>query len=96
MALEIERRDGWAVHAVAHVMEMQGRIDEGARWLAERETDWSPDNGFAFHNWWHLALFHLDAQRYADGARRSTTALPSGAGAVGALAASTPPRCSGG
>jgi len=59
-ALEIEPRDGWAVHAVAHVMEMQGRIDEGVLWLQSREQDWAPDNGFAFHNWWHLALFHLD------------------------------------
>ena len=25
-----------------------------------RERDWAPDNGFAFHNFWHLALFHLD------------------------------------
>jgi tetratricopeptide (TPR) repeat protein len=59
-ALEIEPRDGWSVHAVAHVMEMQGRIDEGVAWLQSREQDWAPDNGFAFHNWWHLALFHLD------------------------------------
>ena len=65
-ALDIERRDGWAVHAVTHVMEMQGRIDEGVAWLTAREGDWAPDNGFAFHNWWHLALFHMDAQRYDD------------------------------
>ena len=25
-----------------------------------RSRDWAPDNGLAFHNWWHLALFHLD------------------------------------
>jgi tetratricopeptide (TPR) repeat protein len=65
-ALALEPKDGWAVHAVTHVMEMQGRIEEGARFLAARENDWSPDNGFAFHNWWHLCLFHLDAQRYAE------------------------------
>lgn len=59
-ALELERRDGWAVHAVVHCMEMQGRVDEGIAFLREREDDWSPDNGFAFHNWWHLGLFHLD------------------------------------
>ena len=59
-ALEIEPKDGWSVHAVTHVMEMQGRIDEGIDWLQSREPDWAPDNGFAFHNWWHLALFHLD------------------------------------
>ena len=59
-ALDLEARDGWAVHAVTHVMEMQGRIDEGIAWLESREQVWAPDNGFAFHNWWHLALFYLD------------------------------------
>jgi len=64
-ALAIEPRDGWAVHAATHVMEMQGRIDEGIAWLTSREADWAPDNGFAFHNWWHLALFHLDRGDHA-------------------------------
>jgi tetratricopeptide (TPR) repeat protein len=63
-ALEIEPHDGWAVHAGTHVMEMQGRIDEGIAWLESRQTHWSPDNAFAFHNWWHLALFYLDGARY--------------------------------
>lgn len=59
-ALQIEPRDAWAVHAAVHCMEMQGRVDDGIAFLREREGDWSPDNGFAFHNWWHLSLFHLD------------------------------------
>ena len=60
-ALELVPTDGWAVHAVTHVMEMQGRIDEGIGWLTSREADWAtPDNAFAPHNWWHLALFHMD------------------------------------
>lgn len=59
-ALEHGRRDPWAIHAVAHVMEMQGRVAEGVDWLMSREPDWAPDNAFAFHNWWHLALYHLD------------------------------------
>ena len=63
-ALALEPRDGWAVHAAVHVMEMQGRIDEGAAFLTTREADWAPDNAFAFHNFWHLALFHMDAARY--------------------------------
>jgi tetratricopeptide (TPR) repeat protein len=63
-ALELEPRDGWAVHAVTHVMEMQGRIDEGIGWLESREGDWAPDNGFAYHNYWHLALYYLDRQQY--------------------------------
>jgi tetratricopeptide (TPR) repeat protein len=63
-ALALQPKDGWAVHAVTHVMEMQGRIDEGIAWLESREGDWAPDNGFAFHNYWHLALYYLDRQRY--------------------------------
>jgi tetratricopeptide (TPR) repeat protein len=63
-ALAFQPKDGWAVHAVTHVMEMQGRIDEGIDWLETREADWAPDNGFAFHNWWHLALYYLDRQRH--------------------------------
>jgi tetratricopeptide (TPR) repeat protein len=60
-ALEMAPEDCWAVHAVTHVYEMQGRIEEGARFLVQRKADWAtPDNGFAYHNWWHLALFHLD------------------------------------
>lgn len=59
-ALAIEPRDAWALHAAVHCMEMQNRVDEGIAFLNEREQDWAPDNGFAFHNWWHLALFHLD------------------------------------
>ncbi len=51
----------WATHAVAHVMEMQGRHDEGRRWLNEQRGVWSEGNGFAGHLWWHLALFHLEA-----------------------------------
>lgn len=59
-ALEINRRDPWAVHAVAHVMEMSGRLEDGIAWMTSRIDDWAPDNAFAPHNWWHLALYHLD------------------------------------
>ena len=55
------RGDVWAIHAVAHVMEMQGRARDGIDWLAARTADWgAADNLFAIHNAWHLALFHLD------------------------------------
>jgi tetratricopeptide (TPR) repeat protein len=59
-ALDLNPHDPWAVHAVAHVMEMQGRVGEGMGWLESRIDDWAPDNALAYHNWWHLALYHLD------------------------------------
>lgn len=59
-ALSINPRDPWAVHAVTHVYEMQGRYRAGAHWLESRQDDWAIDNGFAFHNWFHAALFHLE------------------------------------
>ena len=59
-ALDANRRDPWAVHAVAHVMEMQGRIRDGMDFLSTRAPDWSVNNGLAYHNWWHLALHHLE------------------------------------
>ena len=60
-AIDLNRQDGWAVHAVAHVMEMQGRAAEGAAFLAAGADGWAPNSMFAFHLWWHQALFHLDA-----------------------------------
>jgi tetratricopeptide (TPR) repeat protein len=66
-ALSIEARDGWSVHALAHVLEMQNRYAEGQQFMRSRVNDWAPDNGFAFHNWWHLALFHLEEEDF-DGA----------------------------
>jgi tetratricopeptide (TPR) repeat protein len=51
----------WAVHAVAHVMEMQGRFEDGAAWLRHHQHDWSDGNGFAAHLWWHKALYRLES-----------------------------------
>jgi tetratricopeptide (TPR) repeat protein len=59
-ALSIDPRAPWAVHAVAHVMEMQGRFDDGAAWLRTHQPAWAEGNGFAAHLWWHTALFRLE------------------------------------
>ena len=59
-ALAREPRDGWAKHAVAHVIEMQCRPEEGIRFMRENQADWAEDSFFSVHNWWHLALFHLE------------------------------------
>jgi hypothetical protein len=58
--VELQRRDGWGWHAVTHVFEMQNRSADGINWLRADTAGWSKDSFFAVHNWWHLALFHLE------------------------------------
>jgi hypothetical protein len=66
-AVAIDPRDCWAHHAVAHVMEMQGRAQDGIGWMLAREPHWSgDDNFFRVHNWWHRALYHLDLGQVAE------------------------------
>lgn len=59
-AVEIEPRDGWAQHAVAHVMEMQSRQRDGIAWMRANPEAWTKESFLQIHNWWHLALFHYD------------------------------------
>jgi hypothetical protein len=58
-AIDLEPRNGWARHAVAHVMEMQDRREDGVAWMRGDLESWTGDSYFQVHNWWHLALFHL-------------------------------------
>jgi hypothetical protein len=59
-AIEIDGGDVWGTHAVAHIMEMQGRHAEGIAWLDELERNWEGGNNLVHHLWWHRALFHLE------------------------------------
>jgi hypothetical protein len=60
-AIDGEPLDCWAHHAVAHVMEMQGRAEDGVGWMVAREPYWSgDDNFFKIHNHWHRALYHFE------------------------------------
>jgi len=61
-AVERNPADLWAVHAVAHVMEMQDRRREGIAWIRESEPQLGDCNNFGYHVWWHLALFHLELE----------------------------------
>jgi len=58
-ALEANPKDVWAVHALAHVFEMEGSQRDGVRFLTTSAPDWSPSY-FAIHNWWHRGLYHLE------------------------------------
>jgi tetratricopeptide (TPR) repeat protein len=59
-AVKIQPSDSWGLHAVSHVFEMKGRVDEGREWLTAARPVWSKCNNFSFHIAWHLALFHLE------------------------------------
>ena len=59
----------WAMHAVAHVMEMQGRHDDGSAWMQQWRTDWAQGNGFSGHLGWHEALFALERLDHARALR---------------------------
>ena len=60
-ALAIDSQHPGAIHVIAHVMEMQGRVREGLEFLAECETKWKETTDLSVHLAWHRALFHLDA-----------------------------------
>lgn len=61
LALELNPNDAWAQHALAHVYETHGRLDEGIRMLTKAAAGWASRSIFMReHNYWHLALFHLD------------------------------------
>ena len=59
-AVAINPTDAWSVHAVAHVLEMCERHEEGIAWVNGLEESWSKVNNFRFHLYWHRALYHLE------------------------------------
>ncbi len=63
--VELEPRDGWSQHAVAHVLEMQSRQEDGIAWMRANPAAWATDSFFQIHNWWHLALYHFDIGDHA-------------------------------
>jgi len=59
-AIELDPGDLWAAHAIAHVMDMQGRRSEGIEWLTTLAPRWEGSHNLQHHLWWHLALFKLE------------------------------------
>lgn len=60
-AIELRADEAWAHHALAHVFESQGRIAHAVRFLTPKAPGWNERSIFIReHNWWHLAMFHLD------------------------------------
>jgi tetratricopeptide (TPR) repeat protein len=65
-ALKINKKDAWALHAVVHVMEMEGRQEEGIKFIKDREQDWKEAISLACHNYWHLALYHIERGEFSE------------------------------
>jgi tetratricopeptide (TPR) repeat protein len=58
-AIDIDPSDIWAGHAVTHVLQMQQRYSEGIPWIESLAPHWGTTNNFAYHLYWHKALFYL-------------------------------------
>jgi len=64
-ALELEEKEPWAQHALAHIMLTQGRTGEGIEFMERVASTWTDLNSFMYtHNWWHLAVFHISRGDY--------------------------------
>ena len=63
-AVSLRHTNVWGAHAVAHVLLMQRRHQEGLDWLTDKQSSWSQTNQMKFHIWWHQCLFHLERNEY--------------------------------
>ena len=68
-SVELEPRDSWGWHAVAHVHEMRNAPHDGIAWLEATRPTWSSGSFLATHNTWHLALFQLELDREDEALR---------------------------
>jgi tetratricopeptide (TPR) repeat protein len=65
-AIARNAEDGWAVHAVAHVLETESRQAEGIDFLKGSRPSWSKAHALSVHNGWHLALYMIEEGRFAE------------------------------
>ena len=63
-AVDLDRGDIWAAHAVAHVAEMEGRLQDGIGWIASLSNEWRECSNFALHLKWHESLYHLELEQH--------------------------------
>ena len=61
-ALSLDPEDPWAIHAVAHCLEMEGRTAEGLAWIDDHSPHWANAGTMTGHLAWHRALFALETE----------------------------------
>lgn len=59
VALQFNKRDIYAIHAICHCFYETGQYAQGAAWMEERMSDWRDNHYMRIHVWWHYAIFKL-------------------------------------
>lgn len=59
-AADLDPENVWAIHAVAHSLEMRARCGQGVRWLDSHRDCWDTYNQIRSHIWWHYCLYLLE------------------------------------
>jgi len=65
-AIRRDPADLWAAHAVAHVLEMQGRRSEGIQWITGLAHNFDGGNNLLHHLSWHQAMFHMERGEFDE------------------------------
>jgi tetratricopeptide (TPR) repeat protein len=65
-AIARNNADGWAIHAIAHVLETESRQTEGIAFLKAARPAWRHAHALAIHNGWHLALYLIEEERFDE------------------------------
>ena len=63
-SLSLNANDAWATHTLCHMYEYKNEYDTGIKFLRDTETDWSVCGFIATHNYWHLALYHVERNEH--------------------------------
>jgi hypothetical protein len=64
-AVAQDQADLWAIHAVAHTLEMQGRRQEGVDWVEGLRPHFAGTNNIRHHVLWHQAMYFLELGDHA-------------------------------
>lgn len=59
-SVDADPGDPWGAHAVAHVLQMQGRTHEGIAWIDALTPHWHDRNNLRHHLSWHQAMYLLE------------------------------------
>eukprot|EP01060_Flectonema_neradi_P019238 TRINITY_DN2627_c0_g2_i1.p1 TRINITY_DN2627_c0_g2~~TRINITY_DN2627_c0_g2_i1.p1 ORF type:complete len:517 (+),score=95.43 TRINITY_DN2627_c0_g2_i1:89-1552(+) len=55
--------DSWAIHAVVHSYHSEGNIVAGLKFLNKTSTTWHKAPLLGEHLWWHIGIFHQEANK---------------------------------